>query len=179
MREDKLKIMAKINLIVAASSNNVIGRGNDIPWYLPTDLKNFKKITDGGLVLMGRKCWDSIPAKFRPLPNRVNWVFTRDKNYRAEGARVFNDFNNFLMFLSFVSNDITLEKPIFVIGGSEIYKAAFPIVDKVYLTRIYAEVEGDVYLEGFNPEEWVLEKASLIMEENGLKFRFEEYIKKV
>jgi dihydrofolate reductase len=171
--------MAKLNLIVAASSNNVIGRGNDIPWHLPTDLKNFKKITDGGCVLMGRKCWESIPAKYRPLPNRTNWVFTRDKGYIAKGACVFNDFNNFIMYLAFISDETTLGKPLFIIGGSEIYKAAFPIVDKVYLTRIHAEIEGDVYLEGFNPDEWVLDKASLIMEENGLKFRFEEYSRKV
>jgi len=169
--------MAELNLIVAASSNNVIGRGNDIPWHLPTDLKYFKKITDGGIVIMGRKCWDSIPTKYKPLPNRKNWILTKNKNFVAAGAEIYNDLSWLIRELPKIKLFITEE--IFIIGGSEIYKAAFPIVDKVYLTRIYAEVEGDVYLEGFNPDEWVLDNASLVIEENGFKFRFEEYSRKV
>ena len=72
-----------INIIVAASTNMVIGKNNDLPWYLPTDMKHFKDITKGHIVVMGRKCWESIPEKYRPLPNRTNFVVTRNKDYVA------------------------------------------------------------------------------------------------
>ena len=83
--------MSKISIIAAASENLVIGKDNDLPWNLPSDLKNFKKITEGNFVIMGRKCWESIPEKFRPLPNRHNIVISRDPNYKAVGAAVIND----------------------------------------------------------------------------------------
>ena len=75
--------MGKINIIVAVSENNVIGKNNDLPWYLPNEFKYFKETTKNSVVIMGRKCWESLPEKFRPLPNRLNIVVTRDKNYQA------------------------------------------------------------------------------------------------
>ncbi len=90
-----------IKIIVAVASNGVIGKENDLPWNIPTDLKHFKTITSGHSVLMGRKCWESIPEKYRPLPNRNNIVLTRDTNYVAKGAtvehsleHVINQFKN-------------------------------------------------------------------------------------
>ena len=73
--------MARINIIVAASENGVIGNNNDLPWYLPTDLKYFKSITEGNIVIMGRKCWESIPESFKPLSNRLNIVLSKNKDY--------------------------------------------------------------------------------------------------
>lgn len=163
--------MSRISIIVAASNNMVIGKGNEIPWRLPTDLKYFKMITDNSVVLMGRKCWESIPAKFRPLPNRFNGVITRNKEYQAEGAAIYNDLDSTLEFF----HDSHNNDEIFVIGGSEIYEPAFKIATKLYLTRILSDVDGDVFLKGFNENEWVIISKGEDKEENGIKFRFEIY----
>lgn len=166
----------KINIIVAVTKNMVIGKGNDMPWHLPTDLKNFKRMTDGAWVIMGRKCWESIPEKFRPLPNRLNFVLTKDPNFNQLGATKIGDFDKFM-----IAVEKAQEKPsndAFIIGGGQIYKEAFKYADRIFLTHIDAEIEGDVYLEGFNRDEWDLFAATDYIEENGLRFRFETYLKK-
>jgi dihydrofolate reductase len=165
--------MAKLSIIVAASDNNVIGVENGLPWNLPTDMKYFKEKTSGKQVIMGRKCWESIPAKFRPLPNRDNLVVTRDMSYKAEGAFVCHDAE---MVLSSIF--VSPMDEIFVIGGSELYKIAFNYADRIYLTRIEGEVTGDVYLQGFEENQWSLTEESDVIEENGFKFRFMVYDKK-
>jgi dihydrofolate reductase len=167
--------MSKINIIVATSNNLVIGKGNDLPWHLPTDLKRFKELTQNGYVIMGRKCWESIPPKFRPLPNRKNVVVTRDLNYSTDGAIIINNITNTLQYLKAEPND----NKIFVIGGGEIYKESFKYADKLYLTRILEDVDGDVFLEGFDEKEWVLLESSNHIEENNYTYRFEVYEKKV
>ena len=167
--------MSKINIIVATSNNLVIGKGNDLPWHLPTDLKRFKELTQNGYVIMGRKCWESIPPKFRPLPNRKNVVVTRDLNYSTDGAIIINNITNTLQYLKAEPND----NKIFVIGGGEIYKESFKYADKLYLTRILEDVDGDVFLEGFDEKEWVLLESSNHIEENNHTYRFEVYDKKV
>lgn len=165
--------MSKINIIVAASKNMVIGKGNDIPWHIPTDLKSFKKITNNSHVVMGRKCWDSIPEKFRPLPNRVNMVVTRNPNFKAPGAIVVNDLTNLLEKLK---ENSEIEN-VFIIGGSEIYDKSFKYADKLYITRILEEIDGDIILTGLNENDWVLDSSSDILTENGHTFVFEEYSK--
>lgn len=165
--------MSRINIIVAASNNNVIGKGNDIPWKLPTDLKNFKQITDGSVVIMGRKCWESLPEKFRPLPNRLNMVVTKNELYKPNGCAIYDDLGYLLTF--FYRSDDNAD--VFVIGGGQIYKAAFRYAEKLHLTRVLSDVEGDVYLEGFNETEWKLISRSDVMEENGYQFVFEYYEK--
>jgi dihydrofolate reductase len=167
--------MSKINIIVATSNNLVIGKGNDLPWHLPTDLKRFKELTQNGYVIMGRKCWESIPPKFRPLPNRKNVVVTRDLNYSTDGAIIINNITNTLQYLKAEPND----NKIFVIGGGKIYKESFKYADKLYLTRILEDVDGDVFLEGFDEKEWVLLESSNHIEENNHTYRFEVYEKKV
>ena len=167
-----------ISIIVAASSNLVIGKNNDLPWHLPSDLKRFKELTSGKRVSMGRKCWESIPEKFRPLPNRENIVFTRDLNYIAEGAIVMHKLDKVIKGHERNSPLHILEEE-FVIGGAEIYKNYFPVANKLYMTEILGEIDGDTYLEGFNLEEWNLTYMSQVLEENGFKFIFKEYIKKV
>ncbi len=167
-----------ISIIVAASTNNVIGKNNDLPWHIPSDLKRFKELTTGKRVIMGRKCWESIPAKFRPLPNRDNIVITRDYTYVAKGGFVVSDLKQFIFEYSLSSINYG-PKEDFIIGGAEIYKQFFPIAQKLYLTEVLGEVEGDTYLEGFNPEEWNLTNMSEVLEENGFKFIFKEYVKKV
>lgn len=161
-----------INIIVATSTNLVIGKNNDLPWHLPTDMKFFKETTKGHIVVMGRKCWESIPEKYRPLPNRTNIVMTRDNDYKAEGAIVSHDLEQIL-----ASNEHS-DKEVFIIGGAELYSAAFKYANKLYLTQIYSPVDGDIYLEGLDSTEWCIIDSSEIMEENGFKFRFELYEKK-
>ena len=160
-----------INIIVAMSNNSVIGKNNTLPWHLPTDLKYFKDTTNGHTVVMGRKCWESIPEKYRPLPNRKNIVVSRNKDYVAKGAIVINDLEQILS-----SNENNLEQ-IFIIGGAELYKEAFKYANKLFLTQIFQDVDGDIILEGLNSKDWCLYEGSEIYEENGFKFRFELYQK--
>jgi dihydrofolate reductase len=150
----------------------VIGKNNDLPWHLPTDLKYFKDTTNGHTVIMGRKCWESIPDKFRPLPNRKNVVMTRDKDYVAKGAIISNDLKQIL-----VSHENSCEE-VFIIGGAELYKEAFKYANRLFLTQILQEVEGDVFLDGLDSKDWCLIEGSEIHEENDLKFRFEVYEKR-
>lgn len=167
--------MSRINIIVAVTNNMVIGKNNDLPWQLPSDLKNFKKITNGATVIMGRKCWESIPEKFRPLPNRLNIVITRNESYVADGAATLSDLTGLLNRLR--ENDE--DDDVFVIGGSDIYKDSFKLADKLYLTKIDAEVEGDVFLQGLDFNEWVLIDSSDQIYENGFNYKFEIYTKKI
>jgi len=165
-----------VSIIVAASSNLVIGKDNDLPWHIPSDLKLFKDLTHGKRVIMGRNTWESIPKKFRPLPNRENIIFTRDVNYVAEGAIVMNNLDLVIKDIERnPSSHISEEE--FIIGGAEIYKKFFTIADKLYMTEVLGEIQGNTYLEGFNPEEWELINMSEVLEENGFKFIFKEYIK--
>jgi dihydrofolate reductase len=160
-----------VNIIVATSTNLVIGKDNDLPWHLPTDMKYFKETTKGHIVVMGRKCWESIPEKYRPLPNRTNIVMSRDKNYVANGATVSDDLGKLLKMYEHS------DKEVFIIGGAGLYKEAFKYAHRLYLTQIYSEVEGDVYLEDLETEDWCLIEGSEMHEENGHKFRFELYKK--
>jgi dihydrofolate reductase len=160
-----------INIIVAMSNNFVIGKNNTLPWHLPTDLKYFKDTTKGHTVVMGRKCWESIPENYRPLPNRKNIVVSRNKDYVAKGAIVINDLEQILS-----SNENNFEQ-IFIIGGAELYKEAFKYANKLFLTQIFQDVDGDIILEGLNSKDWCLYEGSEIYEENGFKFRFELYQK--
>lgn len=155
-----------VSIIVAMSSNGVIGKDNDLPWKLPTDLKRFKEITSGNTILMGRKCYESIG---RPLPNRTNIVLSRNTDLEIEGCLVRNNFESVIEEFK--------DEEIFVIGGSDIYEMAFPIANKLYLTNITDEIEGDVYLKGLNQSEWVLDSFEGHFKENGITYRFEDYVK--
>ena len=132
-----------ISIIVAAAENGVIGRKGDLPWHLPDDLKFFQRTTLGHHVIMGRKNWDSIPLKYRPLKDRVNVVITRKENYDAFGAVVVGSLQQALALAQHEG-----ETEAFVIGGGQIFSEALrmKVVDRIYLTRVHAEVEGDVFL---------------------------------
>lgn len=164
--------MENINLIVAASSNNVIGVNNTLPWHLPNDLKRFKLLTKNSIVIMGRKTWESLPEKNRPLPNRLNYILTNDKNYIANGGIVFNSIEDVIVKLKESKTNA------FVIGGGEIYKQFIPYTNKIYLTRVYKKIVGDAYLTGVDIKEWKLSDVSLMYNENGCMYRFEEYLRK-
>ena len=164
--------IADISIIVATSNNLVIGKDNDLPWRLPSDLKYFKDTTRGKTVIMGRKCWESIPDKFRPLPNRTNVVLTRNHDYKADGAEVRHNLS------LAIEEQIWGTDEVFVIGGSKIYEEAFQYASKVYITKVLHDVEGDVFLSGFNEDEWELESESDVMTENDMNYQFNIYNRK-
>lgn len=166
--------MSRINIIVAVTNNMVIGKGNTMPWHLPSDLKNFKRVTQNSCVVMGRKCWESIPEKFRPLPNRLNVVLTRDENFKADGAATLSNLERTITNLKNNGDD----DEVFVIGGAQIYKDAFPFAERLFITRILADIDGDIILEGLNIDEWELIEDTDTMTENGFNFKFEEYKRK-
>ena len=141
----------KVSLIVAVSENGVIGKDNDLIWHLPKDMRFFKEITTGHHVIMGRKNFESIPHKFRPLPNRTNIIITRQSNYKAEGCVVVNSVEEALKVAK--SNE---ENEAFIIGGGQIYKLAVDagLVDKIYLTKIYYSFDGDTFFTELNSD-WI------------------------
>lgn len=124
-----------ICLIVGKAQNNVIGSKNDLPWYLPADLKHFREITTGNTVVMGRTTFESIVATLnKPLPNRKNVVITRDLTFSYPGVEVIHDIES-----------IKGLGDVYVIGGAEIYKQTIDFADKLYVTDIHAEIDGDAY----------------------------------
>lgn len=144
-----------ISLMWAMDNNRVIGYNNQLPWHLPEDLKFFKRTTMGHPIAMGRKTWDSIG---RPLPGRENIVITRNPEFTCEGCTVINTIDELLEYSR------QKDEEIFVIGGAEIFKLILPESDKLYLTRIYDEFEGDTFFPELNMEEW-----SLLFKEKGIK----------
>ncbi len=138
-----------VSLIAACSENFAIGKNNDLPWRLPDDMKYFMRTTKGHHVIMGRKNYESLHEKFKPLPNRTNIVVTRNTSYRAPGCLVVNSLDRGLQ----ISKD-NGEPEVFIIGGSEIYKLALPYADRLYLTEIHAIVEADTFFPHFDKHEW-------------------------
>jgi len=139
----------QISIIAAVTKNRVIGKGNDLPWHLPDDMKFFMQTTNGHHVIMGRKNYESLPDKFKPLPNRTNIVVTHQKNYGAPGCTIVHQLND---GISLAKN--SGEEELFVIGGAEIYKLALPMTDVLYLTEIDVELEGDTFFPEWNKKEW-------------------------
>ena len=132
----------KVSLIVAVAENGVIGKDNDLIWHLPNDMRFFKETTTGHHVIMGRKNFESIPHKFRPLPNRTNIVITKQSDYKAEGCIVVNSVEKALKVAK--SNG---DNEAFIIGGGQIYRIALEknLVDKIYLTKVYHSFDGDTF----------------------------------
>lgn len=138
-----------ISHIAAMAKNRVIGKDNDLPWRLPDDMKFFMQTTKGHHVIMGRKNYDSLHDKFKPLPNRTNIVVTRQKNFDAPGCIVTHAVEEAISIAR--KNN---EQEAFVIGGAEIYKLTLPVTNRIYLTEIQASVEGDTFYPEFNKKEW-------------------------
>jgi dihydrofolate reductase len=128
----------QVVLIAAVARNGVIGRGNALLWKLPEDMKHFRRVTAGHAVLMGRKTWDSLPERFRPLPGRRNVVLTRQPAWQAEGAQAMPSLPAALEALAGAER-------VFVIGGAEIYAAALPMADELILTELHRDYDGDAH----------------------------------
>jgi dihydrofolate reductase len=137
--------MSRVAFVVAVSRNGVIGRAGGLPWRISADLKRFKAITMGKPLIMGRKTWESLPKK--PLPGRPNIVITRQKNYLAEGAIVVSDIPSALAAAGQVDE-------VCVIGGGEIFDMFLPQTDRIYLTDVDLEVDGDTFFPMIDPVQW-------------------------
>lgn len=131
--------MSQLTAIVAMTSDRVIGRNGDLPWHLPEDLKFFKHTTSGHPIVMGRRTFDSIG---RPLPKRQNIVLTRDENWQKEGVHVIHE-------PSALSDVATGDDEIFIIGGSEIYRAFLPHLDSIIVSHVLGDYEGDTFFPAF------------------------------
>ena len=144
-----------VSLIVAVSENGVIGKDNDLIWHLPKDMKYFKEKTLGHHIIMGRKNFESIPHKFRPLRSRVNIIVTRNKDYTAKDCIIVNSIESAIDYSK--SNK---EDEVFIIGGGEIYKQSMQknLVDKIYLTRVHADFDGDTFFETPSSN-WMIESV--------------------
>ncbi len=161
----------KLHLIFARAANGVIGKDNALPWHLPEDMAHFKRTTLGCPVIMGRKTWDSLPPKFRPLPGRINLVVTRQADWQAAGALRAASLEQ-AMTLCGDAGDA------WVIGGAEIYAQALPLASGAVVTEIESSFDGDAYAPQFGPE-WVETARERHVSVNGLKFSFVTYTKGV
>jgi len=157
----------QLKLIFARASNGVIGHNNTLPWHLPEDMTHFKRTTLGCPVIMGRKTWDSLPAKFRPLPGRLNVVVTRQTGWLAEGAQVVHSLQQ---ACAVCPPDSTA----WVIGGAEIYAQAMPLACAAVVTEIDAPFEGDAFAPEFGAQ-WQEMARESHGSTNGLRFSFVTY----
>lgn len=148
----------KIALIVAMGQNREIGKDNDLIWHLPKDMQFFKDSTKGEVVLMGRKNWDSIPVKYRPLPGRENAVLTRTEGLELDGATVFNTLEEAVAHYEALND----ERTFFVIGGAEIYKLALDkgVIKEMYITHIDESFDAHAFFPEVDFSQW---KEELIM----------------
>jgi len=136
--------------MVAAAKNGVIGKNNALPWYLPEDLRYFKRVTMGKPIIMGRKTFDSIG---RPLPGRTNIVITRNTARQIEGVKVVYSLNEALELAASIAVLDGAQEAV-VIGGAQIYQAAIPAADRLYMTEVHASVEGDAVLADIDWARW-------------------------
>ena len=156
-----------LSIIVAAAENGVIGCKGQLPWHISADLRRFRKLTTGHSIIMGRKTYVSIG---RPLPERRSIVLSRNREYTIEGVEVVTDFAEAL-------NRTHKEEEVFVIGGGHLYEVALPFTERIYLTEIGADVEGDVHFPEIDWSQWeLLEELPAAMDEkSGLRFCFKTF----
>ncbi len=155
-------------LIAAVARNRVIGRGGELVWHESEDQKHFRRVTMGCPVIMGRKTWDSLPARFRPLPGRRNVVVTRNVAWQADGAERAGSLDEALALA-------TDADKVFVIGGAELYALALPRADELELTEIDAEFDGDAHFPDWPRAQFRLDSSEARATGDGTVFRFNRY----
>lgn len=160
--------------------NNGIGANNQLLCHLPNDLKNFKELTTGNTVIMGRKTYESLPEKFRPLPNRENVVISQTLT-EIPGCTVLSSIKDVIMYIAPPGRTkLTSDKQYFVIGGGTIYDELLPLTQKLYITRIYHMFEeADTFFPEINPDEWELQSSARHKkdEKHAYEYSFETYIR--
>ena len=159
----------KISLIAALSKNHVIGNNNQLPWRLPADLKHFKNLTTGKIIIMGRKTYDSLG---KALPNRINVVISRNGSLNLSDALVFHSLEQAL-------ENFQHEEEICVVGGAELFKQTLPLATHLYLTWIQTEIEGDAYFPAFDITDWIEQSRAShpIDAQHAYAYDFVEYVK--
>ena len=158
-----------LHLIFARATNGVIGHRNALPWHLPEDLLHFRHMTMGCPVIMGRKTWDSLPERFRPLPGRENIVVTRQTDWQAPGAQCAHSMAEAIALCQGHANA-------WVIGGAEIYAQALPLADSAAVTEIHQAFEGDAFAPEFDSH-WREARRETHMSTTGLRFSFVTYLR--
>jgi dihydrofolate reductase len=138
-------MLAPVELVVAASENDVIGRTNQLPWHLPADLRHFKLLTVGRHILMGRKTYESIG---KALPGRANLVLSRSAEFAPSDCKV-------VATVQAAQAAAGLQSPLMVIGGAEIYRLCLPCAQRIHLTLVHAQIEGDTFFAGWRGSEWI------------------------
>ena len=157
-----------ITLVAAVARNGGIGRNNTLLWSDPKDQRHFRELTMGHTVVMGRKTWESLPARFRPLPGRRNIVVTRQQQWRADGAEAAPSLRAAL------ERSATAHE-VFVIGGAEIYALALPLASSMVLTEIDAEFPADVHFPTYDRRDWEIRSSAQHVAADGTTFRFVTY----
>lgn len=164
----------RINLIYARARNGVIGRDNALPWHLPQDLAHFKRTTAGAPVIMGRKTWDSLPQRFRPLPGRPNIVVTRQSHWQAPGAIVVRDLEQAQAVCRAMA-DPPAES--WVIGGAEVLAQALPLAQRAVVTELALDVDGDVHAPPLDAA-WHEAAREEQVSPDGVRFAFVTYLRR-
>ena len=152
--------MPEIIMIAAVAKNRVIGKDNTLIWNIPEDMAHFKALTAGQTVVMGRKTWESLPPRFRPLPGRRNIVISRQADYAAPGAEVADSLENALKLASTAAS-------VFIIGGEQIYAQAMALADRLEITEVDLEPEGDAWFPEIPTVNW---KKTSILRSAGCAF---------
>jgi dihydrofolate reductase len=167
----------KTSLVVAMDRKRGIGKNNDLPWHLPADMKFFRETTTGHIVVMGRKNYESIPEKFRPLPNRENAVLSRSEDFKAEGCRVFHSLEACLDHYRGET-----DRTVYIIGGTQIFRQALDggYVDEMYITHVDHEYDADTFFPEFDAAQWNVETVfSHPADEKNVAFTVKRYWRRV
>jgi dihydrofolate reductase len=162
-----------IKLIYAASINNIIGRNNRLPWYLPYDIKRFKALTENHVVVMGRKTWESLPLNYKPLSNRINVVLSSNKELNIEGVIVVDNIETIINNLEGLG-----DKDIYFIGGERVLTEAMEYADEIYLTSVNRVIDGDVKGPSIDHSKWIIRDRSDIMRAGQLEYQFLTHCRK-
>ncbi len=161
----------RVSLVAAVARGGVIGRDGGIPWRLPEDMKRFRELTVGHPVVMGRRTWDSLPERFRPLPGRRNVVVTRDPTWHADGAERAGSLDNALRRLDGAPQ-------VFVIGGAQLYAAALPLADELLMTEVELDIDGDTVFPPFDREAFDVVSRERHVSATGTWFSFVSYVRR-
>jgi dihydrofolate reductase len=161
----------QVSLVAAIARGGVLGREGGIPWRIPEDARRFRAVTLGHPVVLGRRTWESLPDRFRPLPGRRNVVVTRNTKWRDVGAERASSLEEALALLSG-------SPKVFVIGGAELYAAALPLADELLLTEIDAEFDGDTFFPDWDRETFEEVERAEHVSESGDAFSFVRYVRR-
>ncbi len=161
----------RLALVAAVARRGVIGHENAIPWRIPEDMARFRSLTTGHPVVMGRRTWDSLPDRFRPLPGRRNVVVTRNPDWHADGAERAGSLDEAVHLLAAAPS-------VFVIGGAQLYAAALPHADELLLTEVDLDVEGDTFFPPFDRAAFEEVAREPQVSEAGVPFAFVRYVRR-